>query len=996
MIGDMTRRGSSPVFVGRRAELAQLERAFERARQGEPSLVLVAGEAGVGKSRLVAEFVERAEVEGGLASFGGCLDLVEGGLPYGPFAEALRSLARAADADGGGTEGSSSSLLAGVVAALRPHLGRSGPTPALDPVERLAGLFDSILDLLGRLAAERPLVLVLEDLQWADGSTRDLIRFIVRNLRAEPLLVVATIRTDDLHRRHPLMPLLAELERAGNVERLDVPPLDRAELGEQLTAILGEAPTDGLLNAMLARSDGLPFFVEELVAARRLDAGLPESLRDILGQRLASLSPQATSIVRVAAVAGGPCSHQRLAATSGMAENDLIDAVHEAVDSGILVTNDLDQEPTYRFRHALMREAAYDELLPAERVRLHARLADELAGSIGAVAPADLAVLADLATHAYRSHDQRRALETAVLTVRAYMAAAAYRDGLAHAERAIELWSRVDDAADLVGMDHPDLLQLTGQIASAANRPDVASSLTQAALTELGPGGDEERRLSLLAALYLYAWEAQDFGTAATAIEEAYGLAEGASTSRSAALVLHWLGWHRSWEGRSTDGIRLLEAAMTMHDSLGDRAAWTDSAACAAGVLAEAGAVAKAGALIDRSIAGVADDDGRLGRMHADLDRSLVLCSAGRFAEALHVAERGLARATRYGWDARLGPGLRACMADACLELGRYEQLERAIAPVIAGDGIHHHVIWSRQVLVRALVARGLLEEAHRHIDAVVPDRSRWSTGAWDILAMVELARAEGRFDDVVAWVDASAAGAADREVITPLPYLLAAGIGACADAGELARRRHRAADVAAARDHAARWSSLLASLVERVRPSGGAGPFTEAHRATAEAESTRLLGSSDPSAWRGCIDRWAALDHPYGTAYARLRFAEAILGSVGDRALAEREVVEAHAGASRIGAELLRLQLEALAASAQIRLPGSVQASPTPSSAVLTPRERGVMELVVQGHTNREIGGRLFISEKTVSVHVSNVMAKLGALSRYEAAAAAVQRGLL
>ena len=325
-----------------------------------------------------------------------------------------------------------------------------------------------------------------------------------------------------------------------------------------------------------------------------------------------------------------------------------------------------------------------------------------------------LAALADLATHAYRSHDQRRALEAAVNAIRGFVAAAAYRESLIHAERAVLLWPQIEGAAVLAGMSHPDLLELAGQIASAANRPELATAMTQDALAELEVSAGDDRRLTLLTALYMYAWEAQDFDAAASAIEQANGLVDTAKTSRTTALVLHWIGWHRSWQGRNAEALRLLEAAMAMEEALGDRAAWTDSAACAASVLAESGAVDRGAMLVDASVTQVAGEDGRLGRLHADIDRGIVLTLAGRFDEALLVAGTGLATATRYGWEARLGPGFRACMADNYLELGRYDDLERVVAPVVAGGAIHHHVIWTRQVFARALVAQGRLDDAHR------------------------------------------------------------------------------------------------------------------------------------------------------------------------------------------------------------------------------------------------------------------------------------------
>lgn len=1001
MIDGVTRRGTSPIFVGRRAELDRLDEAFQQSVVGMPSVCLIAGDAGVGKSRLVAEFLAGVEATGAWTTVGGCLDLGEGGLPYAPFVEALRGLIRRIDR---ATSGAVLEPSADVLAALLPDLRRPGATvPPIgvsdDPAGRLARLFDAVLDLLGRLSTDQPLVLVLEDLHWADGSTRDLLRFLVRNMRSERLLVVATYRTDDVHRRHPLMPLLAELERADNVERLELKPFERAELVDQLAGILGETPDEALVDVLLTRSDGLPFYVEELVAGTEWAGGeLPSTLRDILGRRLATLTPGSLSLVGAAAVVGGRFSHERLIAASGMDEGALLGWLREAIDAQILVTAEGPDGPTYAFRHALLREAAYDELLPAERVHIHTRLADHLESRLRTFRVADPAVIADFALHADRALDQARALEGSVRATQAFVEASAYREALVHAERALELWPRVSDASGHAGLDHPDLLILTAGIASALNRPERALGLSRDALLELTAPADRDRRARLLATLYLVAWEVLDFETAGTAIEEAYALVRSSPPSRLKAFVLQWLAWHRSWQDHERDALQLLEEAMSVALAFDDRAAWTDLVASSAGVLAEIGEVESGVALLDQADVFVTDSDCRLERVHADLERSMTLMLAGRFEQSRQVASDGLTRAKRYGWEARLGPGLRDCLGEAFHELGRYDEAIEAAKPVVTGAAIHHHTIWAARVMTRAYVAQGRLELAHRISDGATPDQSRWSTGAWDVLPIVELARADGRYAEAISRIEAVIDEHLGREHVTPLQLLLGVGIGSCADMAVLARRRRRARDVAVAASRAGSWMTLLRSVVEPGRHRGGVGPFIEATVATAEAEVSRLDGASDPAAWAGTVDRWVALAHPYQTAYARLRLAEAVLGLDGDRAAATSALRAAHESASAIGALPLRIEIEGLAARARIDLgttdPGSL--ARIANGPALTTRERGVLRLVSEGHTNREIGDRLFISEKTVSVHVSNAMAKLGALSRYEAAASADRLGLL
>ncbi len=299
------------------------------------------------------------------------------------------------------------------------------------------------------------------------------------------------------------------------------------------------------------------------------------------------------------------------------------------------------------------------------------------------------------------------------------------------------------------------------------------------------------------------------------------------------------------------------------------------------------------------------------------------------------------------------------------------------------------------------------MDDAHRPAVAVAADPVHGAAGpAWDPFSyaqvtQVDLARAEGRFNDVVAITDAFADAVPTTEAVMPAWQVLGLGIGACADEAAAARRRRRSTDDAEAL--ADRWFAVFTGIAERVRSEGGGGPWFDATFATAGAEIGRLRDRSDPKAWAAVADQWVALQHPFQTAYTRLRLAEAILQANGERSLAERELRSAHATAASIGAGLLLPEIEALAKGARIDL--GLDAAPTSPTGTgptfeaatgLTPRESAVLRLVADGHTNREIGDQLFISEKTVSVHVSNAMAKLGALSRYEAAATAQRLGLL
>jgi predicted ATPase len=364
-------RVASPVFVGRVEELELLEAARRRAADADPAVVLVGGEAGIGKTRLVAELAARCATEGTRVLAGGCVPVGDGALPYAPIVEALRTLV--AEVGVGAVRE--------LVGPSWPELARLLPTlgePVAGPAGQAAQtrLFELLLGLLGRLSERVPLVLLVEDLHWADQSTRDLLAFLVRNLRRERVLLVVTYR-DDEPGQQQLGPYLAELDRASPVERIDLARLDQAQTEAQLVGILGAVPAVDLVDGVFARSEGNPFFTEELLTVlRRGSAQLPATLRDLLRGRIQTLPEQASQVLAVVAVAGRRTSHRLLAAVAGLDDQQLDQALRSAVSNQLLLTTP--SEDGYQVRHALLREVIDADLLPGERARLHARLAQTL------------------------------------------------------------------------------------------------------------------------------------------------------------------------------------------------------------------------------------------------------------------------------------------------------------------------------------------------------------------------------------------------------------------------------------------------------------------------------------------------------------------------------------------------------------------------------------------------------------------------------------------
>src|SRR6266487_1535084 len=369
---------TNPVFVGRSEELGRLLRVLARAEKGWPAVALVAGDAGVGKTRLLAELAGHAERQGARVLLGGCMEAGDLGLPYVPFVDAFRDLgARPGESD-----------LVGPLAAAVPGLGllmprtgngRVAAVPPGDGFERVQ-LFDGVLSLLVGLSELAPMLLVIEDLHWADRSTRDLVSFLTRTLRTGRVALVASYRSDDLHRRHPLRPLLAELLRVPDLERIELHPFSRGELAQHLAALGGGDLPAETVDRILARSEGNPFFAEELLAAgaTRRDVALPEALADVLRDRIEALPDLAQQVLKVAAVAGRRVSHDLLVAAAGLPEAEVEQGLREAIAAQVLVTDPVTE--SYRFRHALLQEVVYSDLLPGERTRLHATYARLLVG----------------------------------------------------------------------------------------------------------------------------------------------------------------------------------------------------------------------------------------------------------------------------------------------------------------------------------------------------------------------------------------------------------------------------------------------------------------------------------------------------------------------------------------------------------------------------------------------------------------------------------------
>jgi predicted ATPase len=388
----------------------------------------------------------------------------------------LRQLARELGADG------VRALLADRSAS---ELGRLVPElaePAGQPAEPYQGdararLFEQVLGLLGRLAQTTPVALIIEDAHWADRSTRDLLTFLIANPSAlRGLLIVVTFRSDELTRTHPLRPLLAELERISWVERTELPRLTRPEAAEQMAAILGHQPAETQVDTVFRRSDGNPLFVEHVVGC---DAGGAASLRNLMLASVQRLPEQTAELLRVASASDGSVGHALLARVSGIDHDELSRALRPAVAANVLLAGG----DGYRFRHALIREVMHSDLLPGEHSGLHARYAKAIAADPTLV-PAGRAPIS-LAYHWHSAHDLTMALTSAWQAATAAGNALAYSEQLGMLTRVLELWDRVADASQRIGVDHVSLLTTAAEVAELSGESDRGAAFATAALREV-------------------------------------------------------------------------------------------------------------------------------------------------------------------------------------------------------------------------------------------------------------------------------------------------------------------------------------------------------------------------------------------------------------------------------------------------------------------------------------------------------------------------------
>ncbi|HWJ68336.1 MAG TPA: AAA family ATPase [Nocardioides sp.] len=998
---------SSLTMVGRDDELSEavsvLHDAVGAAEAGTPRrAVLLSGDAGVGKTRLLRALRDHALGAGWQVLAGHCLDFGDSALPYLPFSEVLGRL----DAN--------HPDLVEAVAAVHPALTRLQPGRRARVVgddgdehdehgdERRAtergDTFVAVHALLEAAATEAPVLLVVEDLHWADQSTREMLGFLFTRAFSRPVAIVASYRSDDLHRRHPLRRQVAEWSRLPQVGRLALGPLPEAAV----RTLVGElAPTgldEGSVRRIVQRAEGNAFFVEELVASGSCcDDDVPGDLADLLLVRLDRLADGARHVVRVASVAGRRIPHDLLAATVGVPADELDAGVRQAVEMNVLEAGG----HFYSFRHALLGEAVYDDLLPGERVRLHARFVEALSSGAGR------GTAAELARHARRANDLDRAATASIEAGDEAMAVGGPDEAADHFQQALELLADPERVARL-DVDHAKLVVRAANALITGGNAVRAGQLLAVHLRQLPADAPATSRARLLSSrAEVLAMTETELDPVEISAEALALLPDGESPLRAKVLATHAriLGSFR--REQQDEAEWLATEALAMAERLAMPQLASDIVTTLSGLRVQT-VVGSDQAALRRALETAVDSAARAGAFRAEMRGRWLLGRSHQDAGDWEQAARWFRSAMEQGEQAGLvwapfSIEARWQLTWISFVLGAWDDVVDLVEAVggLSGPPIPRGIVEPARLAV--LAARG--ED--------VLDRLRPLRGLWEDEGGIAVYSAGVEIDVLGVHGDAAAAIGVYDEVVEVLGRiwlplfggrvrLAASTLAAIARTMPRSSAAERRALLASADRLLGDGEAVLAAVRERGTPWGPEGRMWSDRLVAEHLRARWLAGGSGGSggsgedrdrlvaAWSAAVDSTVKFGHVPEEARVRAALSQ-VLRLTGDPARAREEADAARAIAHRLAAPALVADLGAEQA-------GSPRATTSAAGGApgLTARELEILALVAEGRSNGEIGKQLFITTKTVSVHVSNILGKLGAASRTEAAAIARRDELL
>ncbi|TCC66328.1 helix-turn-helix transcriptional regulator [Kribbella pittospori] len=969
-------------FAGRAVEQELLGDVVRDAVGGIPRAIVIHGEAGIGKSRLAREVCRDPRLT---VLWGSCVHFGGASVPFAPISGALQDWLSQADAD------ERERILAGTdgLTALLPSIGTGGG--AADGVDstRLPMLVDLVLN---RIADQRPTVVVIDDLQWADVASLDVLSYLIAGFRAQRLVLIATCRTEERGEGHPLHSWLADMRRMPYFGEISLQPLDLDAVSNQIEGLLGRTPDIELATEVLARSDGNPYLVELMVrglsgSERSLPSTVPVALGEALLATWHGLSEQARLVTRVLAVGGRPTSYAVLtevASGHGIKANQITPSLSEAQDRGVVWNEGGD----WWFRHPLLAEVLYDGLSPDQAIELHSGYVRVLESR-----PTELTA-ADLAVHNERAGTIDATFRWSLVAADQAAQLRAPSEEAIQLRRACALWESASPAVRGGRDDRIRLLRRTSTICVRASVADAAFPLLTEALSLVDKEREPLLACDLLVARSAARWQSTSPGMPDLAdVLEAIELTTDFPASPERAIAFAELSEDETLHGLPDDVLHAEESVRIARRSGSTQALGRALVALAA--VTDSRAPLKS--LADAEIAE------RLARSCGDVDTA-TNAAIFRF-NALHTIgpRSDAAEVTRAAYlDAvSAGAGVWAYFlafqaAGELIDLGRWDECRALLRSALAaraadipGAGV--------RLSASLLAARtGRTEEARQHFDRALELISDDFNPLRPYITRVgiELMTAEGRVADSVAWARPrltaldQAPDAWDDEVLPG--FAQAAANAACA-----ARDR---GDVAAA--------AAAADAIDSVIDGWPRAPFAHAMggvdvQTMNEALLAAEIGGSrntpdQPELWRRAADTCGVAGSRWEQAVAQWRCAEAELTS-GPTSVQARDLLrQAHTCAVELGAEPLRRAVESLARRAKVDLSTPVpveREDDDPRLAALTDREREVLAFLVAGRSNSEIAKDLFISDKTVSVHVSNILRKTGTTSRVAAAALAERR---
>jgi len=956
----MSRGPLCPVLVRREDQLAALEEALLSAHRSEGRFVVLAGEAGIGKTRLATELARSARRLGCAVLWGGCSE-AELALPYLPLVEAVGN-----HLNEEGIEAVAARLgpERRELAQLFPQLaGDDGATPEGNPEQAKLRLFEAIVSLLEAPARERGLLLVIEDVHWADESTRELLDHLARRLRRRAM-ILATYRSDEMHRRHPFMPVLRGWQRAGVADVVELEPLPEAGVEEMIAAILGTSQVDGELRALMSeRSGGNPFVLEEMLkdaseggglpgagalSGRALAApALPDSVRESILLRLGRLEPAHATILEAGAVLGRSFDHSSLLAVAGEEDADVSAALGAAI-SQQLIEEVAEHPGLYRWRHALTQEAIYDETIAPRRQQLHSRAADALAESESAPA-------IDLARHLLGAGRIAEAVPVCLRSAEEAERTAAFHEAISLLERALpHLPEDVERARVIcrIGEDH----WLNGEAGVGAQF--LADGI--ATLEDAGLEVEAARSRLILGRCW---WEDAKPEPAMEEFERAKSVLEQAGPSPELALAHMRIAGLRAFELDYQGCKRAAEAAVEIAEQAGaDHERVWAKAFLALGLI-DAGTPTEGLQLMDECYA-----EARAGDY---------------WHVAYNVTYNDVWTRTHMGWG------------DLESRLERYAALPAN--PLTRGAlGYFQSLVWTARGKLREALAAS--ERALGTYREVSLQKFVWRSNVQMALILTELGRAQ----DAERVLPPTSA----RTELQDLVYDAAAQIRTRLAGGDTVGAAERADEILAGAEGMTAYGETFALATEALIAAGRVGDArglvgrvnTDAGDAALawadEIEGRVLLASGDAGGATAPLGRAVEaaerIGYPLVALRARIKLAEAQAGS-GECEEAERGLRHVAAEADRLGAALIRREAEAAAAALDVELPASKEApGPDEPAAAADPIAFGerlvsVLFADVRGYT-----------ELTATTAPGEMAERLASLYRFARTAVERQGGIV